>query len=95
MSKSTIYGLKPNRRGIEALMKSPEMQRGLAEAAVDTAQRVSWAAARVAKTPPRLQPYKGHAKVLKYTAVGVVRPTTKQGRAIEAKYQLLELFGRR
>ena len=93
MSRARISQLKANKRGIEALMKSPQMQAGLAEAANKTAASACMAASGFAKTPPRMAPYKGHSKVLSHTAVGVVRPTTKQGKAIEAKHHILAQFG--
>lgn len=93
MSRATITRLQPVRSGIQALMKSPEMVSGLQQTAEQVAMDASLAASSVAQTPPRMAPYKGHAKLLKYTAVGVVRPTTKQGKAIEAKYHILARFG--
>lgn len=95
MSRAHISTPKPKKQGIQALMKSPEMQAGLQQMAEDIASKASLSAVPVAKTPPRMQPYKGHAKVLKYTAVGVVRPTTRQGKAIEARYHILQTFGGR
>ena len=92
MSKQRVR-LVPNKQGIAALCKSTQMQAGLSLLGEDTARRVNYAAARLAKTPPRIPPYHCRVKVLDHTAVAVVRPSTKQGKAIEAKYDLLELFG--
>ena len=93
MSRARITNIKPNVKGIRAFKKSEQMQASLAQLAGETAMKASMSASAFAKTPPRMQPYKGHSKVLDKTAVGVVRPTTKQGKAIEAKHHILAQFG--
>ena len=57
------------------------------------ADSVNAEAVRFAKTEPKMPPYKASSHRGSHSCVGRVRPSTKQGKAIEYRYGLLTTRG--